>query len=393
MKAPRSTWGLRAIICAVLAAAAFCGVSVERPQQAVGQERNFAGSLQVDYLLAPTELEARDSAFDGFTTELALKLAVDFNDAVSSNVKVCYGCHGFELNFAFVDLRVADELNFRVGRFNPAFGEFPLRHDPANHRTSDKPLPYDMGRMLRLREWNMGIMPTPYTDNGLEVNGTHWFGDTVQLDYAVWLAGGFRGGNDDVDLDWVQSHTPAFYYVDNNSRPAVGGRLALSLDLSNDATLTVGASAQHGTYDPNNDLSYTILGAEAYLRLGRFDLRGEYLVRRTQMSLGDNPAARFRYARADGVFEDYFLKDGFYLEANMPVGRIVEFVMRWDGLRRFGNVVNTSPLRSESWVLRYTAGVNFILQRSIRLKLTGEFYDFSDFDDDVAVHTAIAAVY
>jgi len=59
-------------------------------------------------------------------------------------VKVCYGCHGFEVGMAYFDFRVVDELNFRVGRFIPAFGDFPLRHDPANHRTSDKPLAYDM---------------------------------------------------------------------------------------------------------------------------------------------------------------------------------------------------------------------------------------------------------
>lgn len=57
---------------------------------------------------------------------------------------------------------LADELNFRVGRLTPAFGSFPLRHDPANHRTSDKPLPYDMGRMLRFREWNEGVLPAPH---------------------------------------------------------------------------------------------------------------------------------------------------------------------------------------------------------------------------------------
>ena len=65
---------------------------------------------------------------------------------------------------AFFDLRVNDELNFRVGRFTPAFGEFPLRHDPANHRTSDKPLPYDMGRMLHLQEFNLGVLPAPWGD-------------------------------------------------------------------------------------------------------------------------------------------------------------------------------------------------------------------------------------
>ena len=141
------------------------------------QESNFAGSIQTNYMGVPTDPDARKQALDGFTNELSLKVAVDLTDHVSANVKLCYGCHGVEVGMAFVDLRVADELNFRVGRFTPAFGDFPLRHDPANHRTSDKPLPYDMGRMLRLREWNMGVLPAPYVDQGIEINGTHWFGE------------------------------------------------------------------------------------------------------------------------------------------------------------------------------------------------------------------------
>jgi hypothetical protein len=111
------------------------------PEGARSQEHNFAGSLQTNYLGVVTDPDAYKNTFDGFTNELSIKVAVDFNDNVSANVKLCYGCHGVELGMAFADLRVIDELNFRVGRFTPAFGDFPLRHDPANHRTSDKPLP------------------------------------------------------------------------------------------------------------------------------------------------------------------------------------------------------------------------------------------------------------
>ncbi len=149
--------------------------SVWIPKGARSQEHNFAGSLQTNYLGIVTDKDAFKQTFDGLTNELSLKVAVDFNDNVSANVKLCYGCHGVELGMAFADLRVIDELNFRVGRFTPAFGDFPLRHDPANHRTSDKPLPYDMGRMLRMKVFNFGELPAPYVDQGIEISGTHWF--------------------------------------------------------------------------------------------------------------------------------------------------------------------------------------------------------------------------
>jgi hypothetical protein len=355
------------------------------------QERNFAGSLQTNYLWVATDSHAREHTFDGFSNELSLKVAVDFTDNISANVKICYGCHGFEMDMAFADLRVADELNFRVGRFNPAFGDFPLRHDPANHRTADKPLPYDMGRMLRLREFNLGVLPTPYVDQGVEVDGTHWFGSVAQLDYAVYAVGGLRANQDDIDLDWMQSRS--VYYIDNNSEPALGGRVAMTIDAGEAVLFTFGGSVMTGHQDPKRERNYIIAGTDFYARLGPLDMHAEYLIRRTQMPVSD-PDTRFRYGPgSDGSYDDFFLKDGFYIEANLPVSTRLELVGRFDGLRRIGNVAANSPLRSRSSVLRYTAGVNVVFQGSLRLKISGEYYDFSDFDDDIATNLGLVAAF
>ncbi len=358
----------------VLAASIVAGVSAMAA--ADDFERNF-------------EEVARDHALDGATVELSLKLAMDFGENVSSNVKVCVACHGLEVGMAFFDLRVADELNFRVGRFTAAFGEFPLRHDPANHRTSDKPLPYDMGRMLRIAEYNMSVLPAPWVDNGVEVNGTHFFGDTAQVDYAVYAVGGPRGSADALDFDYKLSRSADIFYIDNNSRPVVGGRLAMAW-LWTDFVLHLGASAMTGTYDPNNELDFLLVGGELVMRLWKSFFRAEVLSRKTEMSLGENPAERFRYGPGmDGAFDPYFVKDGFYTELEVPVGRF-DFVLRWDGLRRRGNVPRTSELRSESAVLRYTAAASYVLRYALRLKLSGEVYDFSDFEDEVVIHLGVA---
>jgi hypothetical protein len=354
-------------------------------------QRNFVGSVQLDYLSIPTELVAGDVALDGATAELSLKVGVDFTENISSNVKVCFACHGFEVGAAYFDLRVADELNFRVGRFTPSFGDFPVRHDPANHRTNDKPLPYDMGRMLRIRDWNMSILPAPWVDNGLEINGAHFFGELSQIDYAIYAVGGPRAAADAVDFDFIQSRTPALYYIDNNSLPTVGGRLSVTLGFTTSAHLSLGGSGMVGTYDPDNELHFWLVGADVALRTERFILRAEYLLRRTQMSLGLDPASRFRYGPgADGEYDPYFLKDGFYTELEIPLGD-VDLVARWDGLRRFGNSLVTSELRSESIMLRYTGALSYRLRAATRLKLSGEYYDSSDFDDEVALHVGIAS--
>ncbi|TMQ16088.1 MAG: hypothetical protein E6J90_24460 [Deltaproteobacteria bacterium] len=373
------------VACSLAVAAA------PRPALADGEklERNFAGSIQLDYMAVPTDSIGRKISLDAATVEVSLKVTQDFGDNVSASVKLCVACHGVEAGMAFFDLRVADELNFRVGRFTPQFGSFPIRHDPANHRTSDKPLPYDMGRMLRFSEWNMGILPSPWVDNGVEISGAHYFSDDVRIDYAGYAIGGPRASSDATDFEYKLSRSGEAYYVDNNSRPSLGVNAALNI-VQGRTTITAGASAMAGTYDPENKLHYQIAGAHLVLQLSRVFVRAEYLLRRTEMSLGSDPAQRFKYGPGkNGRYDPYFLKQGFYTELELPVGDRLDVIGRFDGLRRQGNVLRTSELRSDSAVLRYTAGASIKVRGAVRIKLSGELYDFSDFSDEVAIHLAV----
>lgn len=215
------------------------------PTNAWAVDYALSGSVQLDYHFVPTAPEANSSkeTFDGFTTEASLKLTADVTDHVSASVKVCYGCHGFEADMAYLDYRPIEEIGIRAGRFSPSFGAFNLRHDPANHALSSKPLPYDMGRMLRLSTWNMSVLPSPFPDSGVEVGGTHWFGSSVQFDYAAYAVSGFKGASDGTDLDWVQSRSPNFFYVDNNGRPTVGGRVVGTVRLGSTSDFTVGGAS------------------------------------------------------------------------------------------------------------------------------------------------------
>ena len=347
------------------------------PTSAFAVDRTFAGSAQIDYQFIPDRALRQDQAqqaFGGFTLEAAMKLSVDVSDHISANVKICVGCHGFETDMAYVDYRVADELNFRGGRFSPSFGAFNLRHDPANHRSSDKPLAYDMGRMLRMRDWNFGVLPAPFPDNGFEVNGTHWFGRSTQLDYAAYAVSGFKADTGAADIDFVQSRSGSLYYTDNNERPTFGGRLALTQRFSQFDDATIGVSAMQGTLDPKNDLNYAILGADLSFRFNRTNLRLEYLVRREGLDVSD--PARFKYdVVANG---DHFLKHGGYAEIEHPLTRDLDVIGRFDFLYRTGNVLVTSPLSAHSAVVRYTIGTAYTVERGYRVKLSGEAYSFSD---------------
>jgi hypothetical protein len=192
-----------------------------------------------------------------------------------------------------------------------------------------------------------------------------------------------------MDFDYRQSRTAEAYYIDNNSRPAVGAHLSSTISGRN-ASFTLGASGMTGTYDPDNELRFQLVGAHAVLGYRGAFLRAEYLARRTEMALGENPAERFRYGPGmDGAFDAYSLKEGFYVETEVPAGRL-GFVLRADGMRRRGNVLESSDLRSDSAVLRYTAAATIRLREALRLKLSGERYDFSDFEDEVVFHLGIA---
>ncbi|MFN0249695.1 MAG: hypothetical protein ACKV2T_22630 [Kofleriaceae bacterium] len=346
--------------------------------------RSLAGSVQLDYLAVPTDRRVRRGALDGASVELSLKLAVDIGRH-TANVKVCVACHGPEFGMANVELRAFDELNARVGRFTPSFGSFPIRHDPANHRTSDKPLPYDMGRMLEYQEWNEGILPAPWVDNGLEIFGSHFIG-AHQIDYAAYAIGGPKGTADRGDFDYTLSRSGERYYIDNNSQPTVGGRFGLTLRLSADSLLSLGASTMAGHYDPDARLGFLITGADLVLQLGRLFLRAEYLGRWTEIDT--QSASRYKYALPDNNEDAFVFKDGFYAELEVPVGR-VDLIARWDGLRRFGNVLATSSLRSRSVVLRYTAGAAIGIGHGMRIKTSVEAYDFSDLDDQLAIHVGL----
>jgi hypothetical protein len=385
-----------AVVVAVLAALG---------SRAFAIDRNLAGSAQLDYHFVPGEganLNEGDPpgtyGFDGFTLEATEKLAVDVSTHLSANAKICFGCHGFEADMAYIDYRVADEFNLRVGRFSPSFGAFNLRHDVANHKLSDKPLPYDMGRMLRMRTWNLGVLPSPFPDNGVEINGTHWFGDSTQMDYAIYAIQGFRSADaHPLDIDFTLSHTP--YYVDNNGHPTVGARLAFTQKLGELSDFTLGSSAMYGTYDQKNDFGYAIFGGDLAFRFQRTSLRLEYLARRTAIDVSDPTLLSLQPLRSD---KEFVMKHGAYVELEVPLAPGVDLLGRIDGLYRTGNFPvdptgEEVPLAFRSWILRSTLGASYAFERAFRMKLSTELWKFSDEDDGqtirVGMHLAFVGTY
>ena len=397
---------MRATLLALVVCAAILALLSLSPGEAAAIDRNFAGSAQLDYMFVPTQPGADayagtgNYAFDGFTLEATTKVAVDISDHLSANVKACFGCHGFELDMAYFDYRVVDELNVRFGRFSPSFGSFNLRHDTANHKLSDKPLPYDMGRMLRQRAWNYGVIPSPFPDNGIEVNGTHWFGQKASFDYAAYAIAGFRAGP---NPDRHRLHALAFLgqQLLRRQQRAPDGRRGLSFTykLGPLSDMTLGASGMYGTYDADNKLAYLILGGDVVFRFNRTNVRAEYLVRRTDMDVSD--PARFAYT-VPATGGNFFVKHGAYVEVEQPLSRNLNLIGRVDGLLRVGNFLadpsGQTPLSFHSGILRYTVGTSFALERGVRVKLSGELWKFTDtdasgHDTEVSAHAGLVATF
>ena len=322
----------------------------------------LSGSASVDYrFISGLNPQQNPSPLGiaGLTFEVAQKVVAEVGHGVSFTVKACGGCHGLEVDQGFGEVRLKRFFNVRVGRLNVPFGEFTLRHDPANFTTPSKPLPYAMGDMLEYGRvgFNLGIVPGPYVDNGVEAFGSFSLSATAQLDYAVYVVKGLAGDN---DLDFARSRS----YVDNNKSPAFGARVVLTGD-----DWAVGGSVSAGAYDPKDALWYVMGGLEFYARVGRFVVRAEVLARRTDL----DPAAE---GYAFTLIDSWFLKAGWYAQVDWSPRPELTFIVRSDGLHRLGMPLPFTDLSQSAGVQRQTAAMMVRTHEHLAVKLDYELWTF-----------------
>lgn len=396
------------------------------PTAAHAVDYNFAGSVSLNYKTIVNRLsepaDQRSVLMGGFNINASVKAVVDVSPFLSATVKVCYGCHGLEAINMVAELTPHPAINVRAGRFQPAFGDFYLRHDPTAHKTPDNPLPYDMGHMAQVGAWGNGVLPAPYVDNGAEVYGTLRPSEAFSISYAAHVVGGLKGPQQSSqtvmpqDFAYRRSRfvTATDYLVDNNRWPAFGGRVAFTFARTAAMSpavpdVTLGGSAIYSRYDDNDQLAYLIYGVDAYVHLWRINLRGE-LIRR-QMDIDprlldypDGTTTGLKMMLTDPV---QINKDGFYVESDFPLGNYLEGVLRVDGMRRQGpRAARSNPdeaslppaqrtyrpgssaaLDFDDWVMRYTVGLNIIPLTGAKLKLSYEYWRFKGLPDDTYRNT------
>lgn len=347
----------------------------------------FSGSAYVDYWGIP-EREVANRAPQSIAPATSIKIGIDINDDLSFSAKACIGCHGIDVEHVALDYQPKLWFNVQAGRIAVPFGEFSNRVDPSSHKTASPPLVYDMGRMAygSRSAMNLGVLPLPYVDTGALLYGIRWLGERVQVWYGIWGVAGLRGSN---DLDWMAMRS--IPYNDNNREPAGGGRLTLSYSSNPGAFFgdsSVGGSYTGGRYDRDARLWYHVVGADATIRLSKLTLRGEWALRRTDL---DTAASGYPYALED----DWFDKEGFYGEADLPLGKYLAAVYRYEELRRTGAPLpgSISELTPDSRIVRHTGGFVVTPASAVFLKLSWEYWDTTDFGRFHTYHAGLGGAF
>jgi hypothetical protein len=348
----------------------------------------FSGSVFVDQWGFPKQDQASKNSSQGLAPMASMKIGADVNDNLSFSAKACVSCHGFDFEHVALDYQPRSWFNVQVGRLAVPFGDFSNRVDPSSNRASSAPLIYDMGRMSygARNIMNLGVLPMPYVDTGVLVYGVKWLGSRVQTWYGVYGVSGLRGAN---DVDWMASRSAP--YVDNNGEPSYGGRLTLS--YSSDAgdfigDWSLGSSYLGGTYDRDARLHYQAWGADATFRFHKLILRGEYAHRKTDL---DPSATGYPYALVD----PFFVKEGFYVEAEHPLGNYLNLVYRYDLLSRVGTPLPGAPpeMTDHSRFKRYTVGAVITPASNVFVKASWEWWDTSDFGSFSSYHAGLGGAF
>lgn len=336
---------------------------------------SWSGSVTLDYkrILEPPEDEDL-LAKTGAVAQWALRANVDVSEKMSFSARLCSSCHGNAfVNEAFAEIRFSPLANVEAGRITVPFGDFYLRHDPANDAFLSKPLPFAMGHMLRYQadQFNLGVVPMPYVDGGVSFFGDVWIREQLQIWYAVYGVNGFSsaGARDFVFKNQVGDAA----FEDNNDELSAGTRVALA-----QGPVSAGVSYMRGAYDPKDRFEYRIWGFDASAYVRGVQLRAEYVTRKTDVFENDELGT--------------LRKKGFYAQAEVPAGRILKVVGRLDGLLREGEPLGTVNDVS-SGIVRWTAGVNVAPALDYSFRLQWEHYRFTDFENTDVVRVGVVATY
>ena len=362
------------------------------PKKTAGQEQEkeelprwtVQGTFYTDISAVSADKHERDPIpEEGITGEYSVGATYHADKTFSVTVRACVGCHSFELQSAYFDWEMNPGWSLRAGRIPVPFGGFSRRTSPSHVESATKPLAYIMGGMVREEQFNMGIVPAPFIDNGASLTGTMWVNSSSKVTLEMAVVRGLKGFSPDIDFEASRD------YEDFNGEPAVAGRLLFSTD-----TIITGASFTWGRYDIEGELDYLMASVEFQVRFGQWNLRMEGLMRET----------------------DYFTPDAFSPARDLETSRRSAYIVQVDGpltdtVRGFvlhdylkvediflgpaGPTAMPSPLTTDDTnsIFRVAGGVVYAARAGLQVKGSVEYWDPSDFEKALVFHLGVVAEY
>jgi len=326
-------------------------------------------SVGVSYgaLLADPKAD-RSMPEEGIVGEFSLSGRVTHRDSgLSANFGVCWGCHGIELEQATLEWKPVPLLMVKAGRLNVAASTHDSRHGFNTRATISKPLTRSMGNMVRQQEFNLGVLPSPYIDNGASV-GLNLDMGIAGMTLEAMVLKGFKGTGE--DIDFLKSRE----YFDNNGEPGFGARLEFSVPL-----LTLNFAYLWGNYDTEARRSYQFASANLRLVLGPVTLEGEFAWRQTQYTRAGSPGGEDQWWKYGWWAQvDWQVFDGLHLTGVLDALYVKDIY-----LADFGPTSNAAVALTDNnnRIVRAILGVSYTAWGGVLIRLNAEFWDFSDFND------------
>lgn len=319
----------------------------------------------------------------GFFGDVWVGAAWQGKGALSAHATACITCHPQGNNLGRIDLvdaavrldvtkwftsqcgagcEPALKMAVEMGRFVVPFGAFYQQVNPGLYRTVTAPLIYNMGQRAHPNGLGDPVLPMPYSDQGAVVDLRFPLHDTLNVTFDAYVVNGLQGDTNGVSFSASRS------YTDNNTSPAVGGRLAI-----NGKNLRLGASVMGGRFNVDTDFSGTPAPALNYVLYGVDAVyRWEDLLR-----------VQFEYAQRDSdrspgatTIRDHV--GGSYVEGEVLLSRCwkLSLVARYDYQAAHSELppLGSSLLTGDFATQRFTYGLNKTLPGGSTLMINHEHW-------------------
>lgn len=242
------------------------------------------------------------------------------------------------------------DASIKAGRLVVPFGAFASMSHPGVYRTLTNPLMFAMGRQVNPDGNRPPVLPMPFSDEGVDLNGKIPIYDEIYSTIDVYAVNGLQGFGNGVQF------SPSRSYTDNNRLPSVGGRATIG-----NSDLRFGSSWMTGRMEPDgaDPLGSKLRGVDFTWRYEQFfRAYAEYAIRKNDTDVNVEQSAW-----------------GYVAETELLVWEDpnINFLLRYDTLDTRGRRDNTS-------IDRFTWGVNTTLPGGSLLIFNHERWNYATQD-------------